>query len=229
MIVVGHQPEFLPYFGFFDKLSKADIFVIVDNVQYRKKYFQNRNKIKTANGWIWLTVPVITKGRFDQQINEVRINNSLNWEKKHLSSLEMNYKKAPYFEEYYPSIKEIYSRDWELLVDLNETLIRYLVDQLDIEIEVFKGSDLGITGEKTDLLIDICRKTGADKYLQGAGGKDYVEEDKFQKEGLKVLFNEFTHPEYPQLFGDFMANLSVIDLLFNVGAGSKNYFNKDSL
>ena len=99
MIVAGHQPEFIPYMGFFSKISKADVFVIVDHIQFNKKYFQNRNKIKTREGWMWLTVPVITKGRFEQKIREVEINNSLNWQRKHWASITLNYQKAPFFKE----------------------------------------------------------------------------------------------------------------------------------
>ena len=223
MIVTGHQPEFIPYLGFFSKISKADIFVIVDNIQFKKKNFQNRNKIKTREGWMWLTVPVITKGRFEQKICEVEINNSLNWQRKHWASISLNYQKAPFFKEHSGFFEELYSKEWRLLSEFNEAFIRYIMGQLELDVDVLKSSELGVKGQKTDLLIDICNKTGADTYLQGSGGRDYVEVEKFQDAGLNVVFHEFEHPTYPQQFGEFMPNMSVIDLLFNVGPEAKNY------
>ncbi len=201
MIVAGHQPEFIPYLGFFSKISKADLFVIVDHIQFNKKYFQNRNKIKTREGWMWLTVPVITKGRFEQKICEVEINNSLNWQRKHWASITLNYQKAPFFKEHSGFFEEVYSKEWRLLSEFNEAFIRYILGQLELDVDVLKSSELGVTGQKTDLLIDICKKTGADTYLQGSGGRDYVEVEKFQDAGLNVVFHEFEHPTYPQQFG----------------------------
>ena len=223
MIVAGHQPEFIPYLGFFSKISKADLFVIVDHIQFNKKYFQNRNKIKTREGWMWLTVPVITKGRFEQKIREVEINNSLNWQRKHWASITLNYQKAPFFKEHSGFFEEVYSKEWRLLSEFNEAFIRYILGQLELDVDVLKSSELGVTGQKTDLLIDICKKTGADTYLQGSGGRDYVEVEKFQDAGLKVVFQDFEPPTYPQQFGEFIPNLSIVDLLFNVGPEAKNY------
>ena len=171
MIVTGHQPEFIPYLGFFSKISKADIFVIVDNIQFKKKNFQNRNKIKTREGWMWLTVPVITKGRFEQKICEVEINNSLNWQRKHWASITLNYQKAPFFKEHSGFFEEVYSKEWRLLSEFNEAFIRYIMGQLELDVDVLKSSELGVTGQKTDLLIDICKKTGADTSPASRGSR----------------------------------------------------------
>lgn len=223
MIVAGHQPEFLPYMGFFSKISKADVFVIADNIQYRKKYFQNRNKIKTRDGWMWLTVPVITKGKFEQKINEVNINNSVNWRRRIWASISSNYKNAPYFRDYEELFKDVFSRDWDMLVELNETLLRCILKQLGIKVKTLRGSELGVSGKKTDLLIDICKKTGADTYLSGSGGKNYVDESKLKAHNLNHKFHEFQHPVYPQQFGEFLPYMSIIDLLFNVGEKAREY------
>jgi len=223
VIVAGHQPEYLPYFGFFSKIAHADIFVIVDNIQYVKKNYQNRNRIKTHNGWIWLSVPVITKGRFEQNINEVEINNSENWRHKHLKTISLNYKKAPFFDEYIKLFEDIYSKEWQMLSELNEVIIRRIIKILGIDVKILKGSELGVSGEKTGLLVDICKKTGADTYLSGSGAKDYVVESMIEEHNLNHKYYEFKHPVYSQLHGEFIPNMSIIDLLFNCGDKSKEY------
>ena len=225
MTLTGHQPEYLPYLGFFYKLAKADKFIFVDHVQYLKKSFQNRNRIRTApgsNGWTWLTIPVITKGRRYQGINEVEIDNSTPWAEKHWKTTRLNYKKALFFNEYKDFFEEIYSKKWEKLVDLNETIIRYLLKELEIQIPIFKSSDYNFKGKKTDLLIEMCKELGADTYLSGSGAKyyGYVEEDKFKINGLNHKFSDFKHPIYPQRFKPFIPNMSIIDLLFNCGGKS---------
>ena len=146
-----------------------------------------------------------------------------NWQRKHWASISLNYQKAPFFKEHSGFFEELYSKEWRLLSEFNEAFIRYIMGQLELDVDVLKSSELGVKGQKTDLLIDICNKTGADTYLQGSGGRDYVEVEKFQDAGLNVVFHEFEHPTYPQQFGEFMPNMSVIDLLFNVGPEAKNY------
>ncbi len=158
MILVGHQPEYLPYVGFVLKAMSSDIFMLVDHIQYGKKQFQNRNKIRTAhgsNGWSWLTVPVITHGKFDQKICEVEIDNGLNWEDKHFKSIYYSYKGTPFFENYIPLFEKIYSQEWKMLVELDEILIRTIFGILDIKTKIVKSSDFNIVGEKTDMLIDM--------------------------------------------------------------------------
>lgn len=217
MIVVIHQPEFLPWLGFFDKIDKADLFVVMDHVQFEPRYFQNRNKIKTAEEWQWLTVPV-TQQRF-QNINEVRTYDETRWKAKHWNALVVNYSKSKYFAKYADFFQQVYTRDWELLVDLNLYLIQNLMNMLGLNTPIVRSSalDLREGARKTDLLIDICRVVGGDTYLSGVGGKNYMEMEKFEKERIEVIFQEFKHPTYPQLFGEFLPYMSVIDLLFNCG------------
>lgn len=218
MILTGHQPEYLPYIGFFNKIMHADKFVLVDHIQFNKKNWQNRNKIRTVNGWVWLTVPVYSKNKFTQSINEVEINNTGRWKDKHWKTIYLNYKKAPYFNDFADFFKNIYARSWIKLVNLNEEIIRYLFTVLKINIKIYKSSELNVEGKKTDLVIDLCKKLNADAYLSGEGAKEYINESTFRETGLKSYFRKMEHPIYKQQFESFEPYISVIDLLFNCGA-----------
>ena len=218
MILTAHQPVYLPWIGLFHKIALADQFVIFDTVQYLKKDWNNRNQIKTAQGPIWLTVPVLTHGKFNQSLLDVVINNTVNWRKKHLKSIETNYRKAPFFSRYIDFFKRIYEKEWEKLVDLNDAMLKYFLKELSIDVEIIYGHDLNLKGCKTDLVLDMCKKMNASLYIFGILGKDYAELDKFDKAGIRVMFQNYTHPVYPQLWGDFVSNLSIIDLLFNIGS-----------
>lgn len=216
MIVAIHQPNFLPWIGYFYKILKCDIFVFLDNVQYTKNSFINRNKIKTSQGEMWLTVPVSFD--FGQKILEVKINNNSDWKEKHIKTLELNYKKAPFFKEIYEMIKGIYNeKKWTYLVDLNITLILEICNYLDIRRKFIRASDLEVEGKSTELLISIVKKLGGDMYLSGFGGAKYQEEELFEKSNIKLQYYNFKHPIYNQLWGEFISNLSILDLLFNYG------------
>lgn len=224
MIIAGHQPEYLPYIGLICKAMHADVFVFSDHLQYGKKQFQNRNRIRTADGldgWTWLTVPVMTHDRFNQKIKDVVINNTLPWEKKHFKSIYYSYKGTPFFEQYIYLFEKIYLQKWEKLEDLNEAILRVIFKILDTKITIMKTSDYDIIGEKTEMLLDMCKKIGAEGYISGQGGKLYVDEPKFKQAGLFHQYCEFSHPVYHQKFKPFMPNMSVIDLLFNEGPKSK--------
>ena len=218
MIAGIHQPQYLPYIGYFDKMDRADIFVLLDDVQFKKNEWQNRNRIKNAQGWQWLTVPVLY--RFGENISEVKINNKIDWKKKHLTSLITNYSKSECFKEYRAFFEETYTKDWERLVDINMYLIYYLIKQLKIKTEVVNSAKFKIKKEKTDRLIAICKELGADTYLSGDGARDYLEVEKFKKANIEVVFQNFKHPTYNQLYGEFEPYMSVIDLLFNCGSRS---------
>src|SRR3989339_1677411 len=153
MLITGHQPNYLPYIGFFHKVSLADTLVIVDVVQYVKRGpfgWINRNRIRTPQGWIWLTVPVKTKGKFHQSIMETEIDNSTPWARKHLKSIERNYQNAPYFHKYFEFLQEIYQKQWLLLPELNEAIIRYIIGQLGIKTRIVKASQLGLDYNSPD-------------------------------------------------------------------------------
>ena len=219
MIVAVHQPQYLPWIGYFDKMRRADVFCYLNDVQYKKNEWQNRNRIKTAQDWQWLTVPV--RYRFPEKINEVQINNTTQWSKKHLQALKTNYSRAPYFKSYISIFEDTFSRDWEFISELNIHLIERLKDVLQMqEKTTIISSELTLREEPTDRLIDICKALGADSYLAGQGGTGYMDAARFEKNGLKVIMQEFDHPVYSQLFGDFQSHLSIVDLLFNCGPES---------
>ena len=224
MIVTIHQPQYLPWLGYFDKIDQADLFVILDNVQYKKNEFQNRNKIKTAQGWRWLTVPV--KYHFPQKINEVKINNQIDWKRKHLNALISNYNKSTFFKNYSQFFEEVYSNNWNFLADLNTYIIKWLIEFFSIETKMLKASDLQLSEESTQRLIDICNLVKADTYLAGAGAHNYMDVGLFESAGIKIIFQKFQHPIYQQLFGNFEQYMSVIDLLFNHGPKSLEIIRK---
>ena len=221
MILAGHQPEYLPYLGFFYKMTQCDKFVLVDHVQYLKKGFQNRNYIRTKTERLLLTIPVLTKGRFSQRIDEVLINNEEPWARKHWKSIYLNYQDYPFFKEHRDFFEDLYAKKWERLVDLNLSIILYLMKCFGIEKEVLRSSHYNITGQKTDMLIDLCKKLGANTYVSGWGARAYVEETTFGEYGLSHRFVKFVHPLYKQFYQPFIPGLSGIDLLFNYGPDAR--------
>jgi hypothetical protein len=205
--------------GYFDKIVRSEIFVLLDNVQFKKNEFQNRNKIKTAQGGMWLTVPVLYK--YPEHINEVKINNGIDWRKKHLRTLAINYQKAPYFHDLFPEIEQFYAADSAFLAAVNRENVLMLLRQLGVDRRIAIASALGdFPEEPSERLAAICEFLGADTYLSGAGGRIYLDLEPFNKRGIAVKFQEFNHPIYPQLYGDFIPNLSLLDLLFNCGPDS---------
>ncbi len=218
MLIAIHQPQYLPWLGYLDKIDKADVFVILDNVQFKKNEWQNRNRIKTSQGCQWITVPVLY--RFPEKISEVRINNRVNWGRKHLQALITNYSKAPYFENYKSFFEDICSRNWNHLVDINIEIIKFMITSLGLKTKLVIASDLTLREEPTERLIDICKTLGSNKYLAGQDGNKYMNLELFDKEGIEVIFQNFKHPVYNQLFGKFEPYMSAIDLLFNCGDNS---------
>ena len=217
MIIAGHQSHYLPGMRYFAKIMSVDKFVLVDHVQFVKKEWQNRNMIKTQKGSLWLSVPVIVKGRFDQTINKVEIDNQKNWGRDHWRSIEFNYRKATYFEEYKDFFKAVYNRKWEKLVDINLEIINFLLKELGIKKEIIMSSTLNLTGKSTDLLVELCKKLGADTYMSGQQSKTYVDLEKIKAANLKHIFIKFNYPTYTQQFGSFLPNISTIDALLNIG------------
>jgi hypothetical protein len=218
MKIAIHQPQYLPWLGYFDKIDQADVFVLLDDVQYKKNEWQNRNKIRNADGEQWLTVPVLHD--FGQLINEIKINDRESWRAKHIKSLEQNYSKAPFFENYFRSFCDIFMVDWEYLSRLNICLIMYFKDALAINTDMIRSSALDVKYSSTERLVEICRRLKADTYISGAGGREYLEEGKFSDSGIKVEYQEYKHPEYEQVFRGFSPYMSVIDLLLCKGPES---------
>jgi hypothetical protein len=217
MVVAIHQPNFLPWLGFFYKMLKSEMFVFLDNVQFSKNSFQNRVKIKTPKGPMWLTVPVHQK--FGQLTKDVRIDNQEDWRSKHLKTFETYYRKACYFDEIYPMLMDVYMKEkWEYLNDFNIELITKIREYLEIKTPIIKASSLNIEGKSsTDLLIEIVKRVGGTAYLSGKGGTKYMDESKFRDENIQLIYSDFVHPIYNQLWGEFIEGLSIVDLLFNMG------------
>ena len=221
MRLVILQPSYLPWLGYFDQMFKSDVFVLYDDVQFDKNGWRNRNRIKTPQGPQWLTVPVLTKGRNFPLNREIEINNSVSWQTRHLKSIIQNYSRAPFFDKYISQFESILTQTWRFLIDLNMALIHKLVGQLGMEANLHLSSDLGIGKMgKTERLVEICRYFGADTFLEGDAGKEYIDEALFQGAGIQLEFHRYQHPVYGQLYGDFLPYLSVIDLIFNHGEDS---------
>ena len=220
MILTAHQPVYLPWLGLFHKIALAETFVYFDQVQYLPKDWMNRNKIRTKSGSIWLTVPVLRKGYRDLKTSEIEINNSTNWQKKHLRSISLNYKKSPYFENYIPFFEDVYSRKWEFLGDLNEYMLKWFLDELGIKVNFLNAKNFKFQGEKSSLILNMCKKLDASTYIFGTLGKDYANVHEFEKNNIKLIFQDYNHPKYSQLYSESVSHLSVIDLLFNHGPKS---------
>jgi len=220
MILTAHQPVYLPWLGLFHKIALAETFVYFDQVQYLPKDWMNRNKIRTKSGSIWLTVPVLRKGYRDLKTSEIEINNSTNWQKKHLRSISLNYNKSPYFENYIPFFEDVYSRKWEFLGDLNEYMLKWFLDELGIKVNFLNAKNFKFEGEKSSLILNMCKKLDASTYIFGTLGKDYANVHEFEKNNVKLIFQDYNHPKYSQLYSEFVSHLSVIDLLFNHGPKS---------
>lgn len=224
MIIFVHQPEYIPWLGFFDKLARCDTFVIYDNAQFQHGSFHNRNKIRTAHGWKWLTIPIMHG--HPQTIKDVRISGS-DWKQKQLSVIKHNYEKTPYFKEYFPMIKEAITFNHELLIGLNLHLIKNIAQILNIKANMVRSSEFPYCGrEKNEKLVSMCKFLGADTYLSGSGGKAYVEEGLFNEAKVEVQWHNYGHPTYKQNFSGFQPNMSIIDLLFNMGPESKDIIQK---
>lgn len=212
------QPTYLPWIGYFDLIDQSDVFVLFDSVQFVKRSWQQRNRIKTSKGTTWLTVPVYSKGKFEQKISEVLINQTRGFIKDHCQSLYHNYTKAPYFKKYFPQLVSIYEKRHERLSELNLNLISFFMDQLGISTPLLKSSNLAVAGRKSTLLINLCRKLHISQYLSPIGAKAYIHSNhEFKISGIDLRFHDYVHPAYSQLFGGFIPYLSIVDLLFNEG------------
>jgi hypothetical protein len=212
------QPTYLPWLGYFALIDRVDCFVFLDSVQFAKRSWQQRNQIKTATGLGWLTVPVCSKGRRDQSIADVEIDATRDFPRGHVKALELAYAKAPYFEQYSAGLFAILTKGNERLAELNIDLIAWFCEQLGITTPVVRSSAMVNEGSKADLLAALCVQLEATEYVSPPGSKAYLDEsDAFARIGVPVRYLDYVHPVYPQLYGDFAAYASVVDVLFNVG------------
>lgn len=222
MIVAIHQPQYMAWGGYFHKIDSADTFVFLDTVQYKKNEFQNRNLIKGPQGPQWLTVPVLY--HFGQAIREVPINNTVPWAKKHQAAIVSCYGKAPYFDRYFGDFERLYAGPYTGISEINIAAARLIGRLLGIRTTLLVASELPRVDDQRDRrLAEIVKLVGGDTYLSGAGGRGYVNEGIFCEEGVRLVFQEFSAPVYPQLFGQFAPNLSIVDLIFNVGPNAIDY------
>ena len=220
-IVTMHQPNYLPWLGLFSRIKHADCFVIAEVIKYTNHSVTNRNKVRTNTGWSYLTIPLSSKNS-GLKICDVLLSRDKKWLEDHWRTIQHNYTKADFFGLYRDFFKELYQKDFQYLWQINEEIILYLLKCFDINVEVVKGSELNIDPEleKTDLLIALLKSVGADIYLSGPSGRNYLEFDKFQQNNIGLKFFKFQHPVYKQRYPGFEPNMAAIDLLFNVGPQS---------
>ena len=220
MITTIHQPNYLPWLGFFDKIIKSDLFIILDDVEYSKNCFINRNKIKTTNGDMWLSLPVLYKS--SSNINEILLDNKQAWKRTHKNSIINCYSKSKFFKKYWPEIESYYDKDYDKMVDITVPMIKLFTKILDINTEIVLSSTLDVNTRGSDRILDICKKVNATTYISGANGKDYLKKEDFVLNNINITFQEYSHPMYNQRFDNVIPYMSIIDLLFNEGENSKN-------
>jgi hypothetical protein len=218
-----NQPYFFPFAGFFCKAYLSDSFVILDDVQFpRGTTWITRNRFKNARGSLWMTVPVKKKGLGFQKINAVRIYHDGRWAKKHLQSLKNAYIRAPYFREHLNFLEDLFSTKFEKLIHLNLKIIRYFMQQLQVDTNVILSSELGLHMKGEQLILEICRQLGASHFLVQKAARKYINSERLSTAGIKLKDFRPSSPVYPQLWGDFIPNLSVLDLILNCGPKARD-------
>lgn len=222
-IVSIHQPNYLPWTGFFNKIASSDIFVIFDDVQFprgKKNNFANRNRIKTNGGAKWLTIPILEKNEF-KNTNEIFINNKIAWKEQHWNMIDSNYHKTEFFSEVSQSFQDVYNIEWEKLIDLNVHIIKKILEFLDINTEIKFASEFTTHESGTERIIELIKINNGTQYLTGTGpgSSRYVKgfENEFSNNGIEIIEHAYEIVEYNQLFGNFIPGLSIIDMLFNLG------------
>ena len=221
MILTAHQPVYLPWLGLFHKIALSDLFCYFDIAQYQTKDYNNRNKIKTNAGELWLSVPVESKNHFEKSVGQIAIVQN-GWQRKHIKTIKLAYQKAAHFHRYMDELEEILLRDSQTTLSaLNFSLLCFLMRCLDIQTPIVKASDYDFQGNKSDLVLDMCLKLKASSYIFGAQGRDYADVEKFESQGVRPFFQDYQHPKYQQIQDDFLPYMSVIDLLFNEGEASR--------
>lgn len=213
------QPSYLPWLGFFEQMMSVDTFVLYDDVQYTKNDWRNRNRLKTKDGFLWLTIPV--KSSISLQIREVRIDYSKHWQEKHRKTIAQLYSKSPYFEEVSTLFEPFWTNRYEFLLDAIKDSIVLIAEYLNIDTKILFSSDLHVAGDKNEKLVNICKILGASHYYSGFAAQNYLDIGLFKENGIEVAFQQYKHPVYPQMQGDFVSHLSTMDLLFNCGKKSK--------
>lgn len=223
MIVSIMQPAYLPWLGYFDRVLQSDLLITLDHVAISvgdRNQFVNRNRIRTAQGWCWLTVPIRHSKGSRQPINQVEVASTARWQVKHWRSIEACYRRAPYFDIVASALRPIYDRPWTNLLEVIEAVNGVLFRQLDITVPTRSSAEMNVEGVKADLVVNLCKEVGASRYISGPFGRDYLDQTAFEKANIELSFQDYRHPSYPQLFPGFEPFMSVIDLLFNHGPAS---------
>jgi hypothetical protein len=214
------QPGYLPWLGFFDQMRCADVFVYYDDVQFDKHGWRNRNRIKTPDGPLWLTVPVLHHGKGQPLILDTLIDNTSGWARKHVGSLRQYYAKAPYLKTYLPELEALLNTTWTHIVDLDMAIAELMARWLTLNPRVVRASQLGIGGGQSERLVNLCLHFAAGRYVSGSAARDYLDVGLFERNGIDVAWQDYHHPVYPQQYEPFVPYLSAIDLLFNCGEDS---------
>jgi hypothetical protein len=227
VIVAAHQPAYLPWLGYLDKLAKSDVFVVMDDLQYERENFQNRNRVKLNHGPTWLTVP-LERGEQTDRILEKKIQQQPpsrhHWARRTWETLQIHYGRSPFFAQYKDELQDTFVRRWERLVDIDLHMLELARTWFGVTGPILRSSSFGLEGSKTDRIIDLCRKVGAKTYLSGSGASvDYLDVDLMKRAGINVIWQTFTHPIYPQRYPElgFLPNLAFLDLLLNCGPTSR--------
>lgn len=224
MIVSIHQPQYFPWLPYLLKIAESELFIILDSVDFQKNGLQNRNQIKTSQGASWLTVPV--KQQLGQKIFDVEINNSVDWRKKHWSSILQNYSKSSHFQDHADELKSLYCREWTRLLDLNIKILEMMLSWMKVSTRLMRSSQLNVEGRGSELVLNLCLKVGARRYISGTGGKNYLDEESFHAAGIELIYKSPLLPDrYPQQHhkAGFLRDLSALDILLNCGDGWKEF------
>ena len=224
MIVSIMQPAYMPWLGYFDRIARSDVHVVLNDVtmdKNSKTKFANRNKIRTQQGWAWLTVPLKSFSRSSKVlINEIEIAPDKNWREKHLKTLNFNYSNSVYYSDYFTYFETFYEEKWSFLEPMLLDSTRFLLNKLNVDTPLVLSSELSVLSKKSNLILDICRKISATTYLSGPFGRHYLDKDAFEKAGIELQFHDYFHPTYDQSYDGFEPYMSILDLLFNHGDDS---------
>jgi hypothetical protein len=221
LIIATHQPNYIPWLGYFYKLSQTDIFVFLDDVQFSKTGAHNYHYIKTPEGSLKLKIPVTHK--FVDSINNVKTNDHGGWKQRHLDELEKHYKTAPYFNQIIEDFRKVLMVEYDNLSDLNVAIILFIADKFGITPKIVFSSSLGLESRSEQKIIDVCSALNATAYYSGRGAMAYQEEENFSKEGIELIYDTFTPVEYPQMYDEFQKNVTVLDFLMNHGYNWEYY------
>lgn len=223
MIISIHQPNYIPWLGYFEKIKDCDVFIFLDDVQYSGNKVSNRNLIRTENGSQYLSIPIKQRR---EVLNKIEIDNSVKWQEKHWNCIKNSYRNSPGWDYLANDLEMLYKTNWSKLVNINMESINLIANKLNISCEFICSSKLkGEFGKNSERILNICKYFNADLFLSGAGAKEYLDIDSFIQNGIEIKFQEFKHPQYKQIREPFIPNLSAIDFLFQCGESAGEIFN----